>query len=56
LNCTDEAAVTAHEVPYFADAASLTVHTLPDTGHDLALHPSAAQSFSLIDSWLAALG
>jgi pimeloyl-ACP methyl ester carboxylesterase len=56
LDCTDTAAVRAHEEPYFLAAPSLTVVMVPDTGHDVALHPSAAQSFTDIDQWLDAIG
>ncbi|MEO3784423.1 alpha/beta fold hydrolase [Actinocorallia sp. B10E7] len=51
--CTDASALLKHERPYFASAASLTAETIPATGHDLTLHTTAAQSFSLIDAWIA---
>jgi pimeloyl-ACP methyl ester carboxylesterase len=52
LDCTDNSAVTANEAPYYAGTASLQVSTVPNTGHDLALHPSADDSFQTIDLWL----
>lgn len=52
LDCTNQAGVQAHEAPYFTGAASLTTITVPNTGHDIALHPSAGTSFQLIDQWL----
>ena len=52
LDCTDTGAVRAFETPYYGHARRVTVATEPDTGHDLALHPSAAKSFQKIDEWL----
>ncbi len=52
FNCTDNAAVTANETPYYTGAPSLQVSTVANTGHDLALHPSANQSFQTIDQWI----
>ncbi len=51
-DCSDPAALTTYEQPYFAKAASLTVETVPHTGHDLALSPTANVSFAGIDAWL----
>jgi pimeloyl-ACP methyl ester carboxylesterase len=53
VDCTDDARLRAHELPYFARSAGLTTRTVPDTGHDLALHPSAGQSFAAISGWMA---
>ncbi len=50
--CADTAAVRAFEAPYYTKAKSLKVVTIPNTGHDIALHPSAARSFREIDNWL----
>ncbi len=52
LDCTDSAAVTANEQPFYTSAASLTVRMIPNTGHDLALHRSADASFEAINRWL----
>lgn len=52
IDCTDEAAVTAQEIPYFGNAASVDVQTVADTGHNLALHPSADVSFNEINQWI----
>lgn len=54
LNCSDAAAVLAEEAPFFANAAQVAVTTVAGTGHDVALHPSAGQSFGVIDRWIAA--
>jgi pimeloyl-ACP methyl ester carboxylesterase len=51
-DCDDPGSVRALESPYYASAPSLTVDTVPDTGHDVALHPSAGQSFETINDWI----
>ena len=53
VNCADPASVAQFERPYFSDAASLTVEMVRDTGHDVALHPTANQSFAMINAWLS---
>jgi len=52
LNCSDAAAVSSYEAPYYSSAASLSVATVPSTGHDLTLHPSANESFNDINNWI----
>lgn len=52
LDCSDPANVMNLEKPYYTSAASLDVKVIPDTGHDLALHPSASTSFAAINDWL----
>jgi pimeloyl-ACP methyl ester carboxylesterase len=52
LDCSQPAELFASEAPYYADAASLVIDTIADTGHDIALHPSADQSFGLINQWI----
>lgn len=52
LDCNNLANVVGHEAPYYTSTASLTVRTVPDTGHDLALHPSADVSFDVINGWI----
>ena len=54
LDCTDAAAVRANETPYFPQAPSVTTLTVPGTGHDLALHPSAAATADAINGWIRA--
>jgi pimeloyl-ACP methyl ester carboxylesterase len=51
-NCADAALVTANEAPYYATAADFSVVTIPDSGHDLTLHPSANDSYNVISNWL----
>ncbi|NUP46754.1 MAG: alpha/beta hydrolase [Catenulispora sp.] len=53
LNCSDIASVLAEETPFYAGTARLAVTTVAGTGHDVALHPSADQSFAAIDRWIA---
>lgn len=52
LDCSAPAQLLASEAPYYASAASLTVDTIPAAGHDIALHPSADQSFAQINQWI----
>ena len=53
VDCADPAAVSANERAFYSAAASVAVSLIPATGHSLALHPSAPQSFAVIDQWLA---
>jgi pimeloyl-ACP methyl ester carboxylesterase len=52
LDCSSDAAVATLESPYYTSAASLSANVVPDTGHDLALHPSADTSFNIINQWI----
>ncbi len=52
LDCSQQAELLASEAPYYAAAASLVIDSIPETGHDIALHPSADQSFALINQWI----
>ncbi|HXP18308.1 MAG TPA: alpha/beta hydrolase [Streptosporangiaceae bacterium] len=52
LDCSQTAELFASEAPYYSSAASLTIDSIPGTGHDIALHPSADQSFALINQWI----
>lgn len=52
VGCAQPAELLAVESPYYAAAASLTVDAVSDTGHDIALHPSADRSFALINQWV----
>lgn len=51
LDCVP-AKVRANEAPYYGSAPSLSVRTVPGTGHSLTLHPSAGRSFRAIDQWI----
>jgi pimeloyl-ACP methyl ester carboxylesterase len=52
LDCSQTAELLASEEPYYTSAASLTIDSISGTGHDIALHPSADQSFALINQWI----
>lgn len=52
LDCNTIATIEANETPYYPAAANLTVKTVPNTGHDLTLHPSAGVSFGAINDWI----
>lgn len=52
LNCRNEQAVLAHESAFYPHSPSLSMRTIADTGHDLALHPTADQSFAEINDWV----
>jgi len=54
LDCSVPAEVLASELPYYAAAASLTADVITGAGHDIALHPSADQSFAQINEWIRA--
>jgi pimeloyl-ACP methyl ester carboxylesterase len=52
VNCADVPGLRAHEAPYFTSARSMTLVVVPDTGHDLALHRTAQESFGAINRWI----
>ena len=52
LDCSSAASVRTAETPYYLSAASLDTAVVPNTGHDVALHPSANTSFGMINQWL----
>jgi pimeloyl-ACP methyl ester carboxylesterase len=52
VDCNSLDAVRNHENPYYANAKSFTVQVIPNTGHDLALHPSKDESFGDINQWI----
>jgi hypothetical protein len=51
-DCASPASVRDFGLPYYQAAPSLTVDTVPGTGHDLATEPSANQSFTVINDWI----
>ncbi len=53
IDCSQPAELLASEAPYYARAASLSLEVIPDTGHDIALHPTADESFGLISQWIS---
>lgn len=52
LDCSDPASLLQSEQAYYAGAASRTLDVIAETGHDVALHPTADQSFDLISNWI----
>jgi len=52
-DCRSNASIRTWEAPYYARAASLTAEVVANTGHDLALHTTANQSFLMINGWIA---
>jgi pimeloyl-ACP methyl ester carboxylesterase len=50
--CWNDSVLRTYEAPYYTGAPSFTARVVAATGHDLPLHPSAATSFAIIDSWL----
>lgn len=51
-DCHSDASVRSFEAMYFTAAPSVSAVTIPDTAHDLTLHPSADQSFAAINAWI----
>ena len=49
LRCSQPGAVLATERPCYSSSSSLSVGVIADTGHDIALHPSAGESLAMID-------
>ena len=57
LDCTNDAQVANNEAAYYTGTPSLTTATVPNTGHDINLHPSAGAtpgSFATINNWITA--
>lgn len=52
LDCNSATAVENNEKLYYTATPSLTSEVVPDTGHDLTLHPSANTSFADINAWI----
>lgn len=53
VSCT-ESGIAANEAAYYADASSFTARSVPATGHNFMLHPSAQDSFDIINQWIQA--
>ncbi len=53
VDCPQPAQLLASEAPYYARAASLSLDVIAGTGHDIALHPTADESFGLISQWIS---
>ena len=49
FNCSDRVTVHNNEAPFYQASSKFTVFTVPESGHDLTLHPSASESYQAID-------
>jgi pimeloyl-ACP methyl ester carboxylesterase len=52
VDCSSAEAVAASERPYYANSAQFKAITIPNTAHNLTLHPSADTSFQKINEWM----
>lgn len=52
LDCHNASAVRAEELPFYSTAAKFDTVVIPNTGHDLTLHPTAELSFAEINTWI----
>ncbi|HEX3568462.1 MAG TPA: alpha/beta hydrolase [Candidatus Saccharimonadales bacterium] len=52
LNCASASDVQAHEASFYTSAASVTTNIVANTGHAIALHQTADDSFNVINGWL----
>jgi hypothetical protein len=52
VSCHTAESVRSNEAPYYSGAASADALVVPDTAHNLALHPSAQWSFQKINGWI----
>jgi len=51
-DCSSSTTVYNSEKQYFKNAASFSAYVVPGTGHNLPLHPSAGESFDVINQWI----
>ena len=54
-DCSSPTDLAAEEAPYFANAASFTAATLPDSGHDLDFAPDASVYEDSLNAWADSL-
>ena len=52
LDCTDHAAVVAHELAYYPDTICPEIYVLDDTNHNANLHLNAPENFALMQDWI----
>ncbi len=52
VDCSSDATLKNFEQRYYPHAASYDAHIVPNTGHNLTLHPSADASFGIINDWI----
>jgi pimeloyl-ACP methyl ester carboxylesterase len=52
VSCSSTESIENNEKPFYANVASYTAKIIPNTGHDLTLHPSKDESFGEINQWI----
>jgi pimeloyl-ACP methyl ester carboxylesterase len=52
VDCADIVSIAANEAAFYANAESLTVSSIPGSGHNLTLHSSAPAAFAAINQWI----
>jgi pimeloyl-ACP methyl ester carboxylesterase len=52
VDCSSSASIQSYESPFYPQAKSFTAISIPNTGHNLPLHPSKDQSFAQINQWI----
>lgn len=52
LTCASGAAIKAREAAYYGPRACLAAFSVPDTGHSVALHRKALDSYNFVHGWL----
>jgi pimeloyl-ACP methyl ester carboxylesterase len=52
LDCTNAGTVQSNEASFYTSAASVTTNIVANTGHAIALHQTADDSFNVINGWL----
>lgn len=52
VDCHTASGISANEKQFYPNAASFSAASIPNTAHNLALHPSANESFATINNWL----
>lgn len=53
-DCSGSAAFQAQEAPFFPNAPSFQAQVIPEAGHDLNLHYTAHQTYSIMGDWALA--
>ena len=52
-SCDSATSVLARESSDYSAAACLSAYVLPDSGHDINLHPNAPEWFAYANDWMA---
>jgi pimeloyl-ACP methyl ester carboxylesterase len=51
VDCHNSTAVAANETLFYSPSAHLETYVVPDSGHDLNLHPNAPYTYGLMKDW-----